>query len=375
MQKAIIVSDSFKGTLSCNDIFSIWKEVIKERGLDIALECFPVADGGEGTVDAFFECLGGEIKEIESVDANGKRIKAKYLLKDSTAIIEVSSCVYLPTTTIKNPLITTSYGVGLLIKDAITRGAKKIIIGLGGSSTNDAGAPIAQALGARFFNANGEEISDLSGGNLNKVVAVDISNLNEAIRGVEFVGMCDVKNPLCGPFGASAVYGPQKGADEETVRILDKNLSSYSKVIGKEIGRDCSKEQGAGAAGGIGFGIVSLLNGKLVSGIDVLLDAIDFDKKLDNSDLVISGEGRLDIQSFYGKVIDGISKRCDKKNKELALIVGCLGKGVDYEEIRKRGIKEIEICSNGEVDFEEIRKNAHENYKKAVIRLIEKRLK
>lgn len=372
MKKVVIASDSLKGTLSSKDIIDITKEVIKENKLDIELVPFIIADGGEGTVDAFSNALKGELKTISVKDANGFDIEATYFLYNKKAVIEVASAISLPNTKIQNPLITSSYGVGQLIKSAIDNGAKEIIVGLGGSATNDGGVGMLSALGVKFFDKDDNLIQVLSNQDLINIHHFDKTQLDELIKDVHITGMCDVENPLLGPNGATYIYSPQKGATDEMLPILEKNMEHYKNIVYNNINEDYSLVPGAGAAGGLGFALVALLHAKLESGINLLLDNIGFDEAIKDADLVISGEGRLDKQSFYGKVIDGVSSRCMKNNTPLTLIVGCVKDNFDQKEVIDRNIKDVLITSNGETEFEEIKKNARSNYKRTIEKYLKK---
>src|SRR5690554_195921 len=223
-------------------------------------------------------------------------------------------------TDLRNPLHTTTKGTGELIREALNLGAKEILIGIGGSATNDGGAGMAQALGAKLLNSNGEEI-DGSGGSLGELAHIDLSDLDPRLKDTKITVMCDVDNPLCGPRGASAVYGPQKGATPEMVEKLDKNLAHFAQKIQETIGQDFKDIPGAGAAGGLGMGLMAFTGAKLMTGIEAILDVVDFDSKVQQAELVITGEGRIDGQSVHGKVPMGVARRAQKYGKPTVAIV------------------------------------------------------
>lgn len=355
MQKCVIISDSFKGTLSTFDISRIFKEELEKEFPDATLLSFPVADGGEGSVDAFDYVLEGEMHWCESVDANLLPIKAKYFIsKDQTAYIEVASCVYLATTKDKNPFTTSSFGVGLLIKDAICNGAKRIVLCLGGSATNDMGCGIAKALGAKFYNANGEDMLPV-GGNLDEVAKVDLSGMPK----IEVIGMCDVSNPLTGELGASRVYGIQKGASEEEAILLDKKMSKLARLLNID-----ESAPGFGAAGGIGGGIIAFFDGSLRKGIDTILEAIDFENAIKDADVIFTGEGKFDEQTSNGKVVDGIRRIANKVGVPVVVIAG--GATTLSEKELDNGIEAIVTTTRLPMEFEKLKPHSGEYYRSTV---------
>ncbi len=362
MRKVIIASDSFKGTLSSVAISTIFKRVWNERYPDCEVIAIPIADGGEGTCECFDHLLMGKWFKVETVDANWNPIIADYFLFGDKAIIDMSSVVGLPNTKIKNPMLTTTYGLGKLVKNAVENGAKTIVIGMGGTSTNDAGCGFASSLGVVFKNEGGKEFVP-TGGTLKDINHIEIPNL---LDGIKIIGMSDVKNPLYGPNGAAYVYAPQKGADEAMVKILDDGL----KYLGENVSEELSGIHGAGAAGGFGFGLMAFFNAELKSGIETVLDIADFDDALKGCDLVISGEGRLDSQSFSGKVIDGINKRTKGAGVPLALIVGSATEE-GLQLAKENGIESIYITTPLDASRDDMIDNASLYYKNAVNGLVD----
>ena len=309
MKKCVVVSDSFKGTVSSSEICTIAQRVIPRHFPACELVCIPVADGGEGTVDCFIHAMGAQRVELTVTNALGEKSAAAYARLGELAIIEMAAAAGLPQVgEHRCPGTATTYGVGELIAHAVESGCKRILLGLGGSATNDGGCGCAAALGVSFCDAAGQSFIPV-GDTLGRIARIDTSKAGELLRGVELTIMCDVTNPLYGPTGAAYVFAPQKGADAEQVKSLDAGLRHFGDVIRSQLGLDVSAMPGAGAAGGMGAGCVALLGGTIQSGIDAVLDVTGFDRQLDGADLVITGEGRIDFQSANGKVISGVARR------------------------------------------------------------------
>ena len=323
MTTCLIVSDSFKGTLSSLEICRIAEEVVPAVIPDGRAVALPMADGGEGTVQSVLRCTGGEPVTLDVTGPfPGGTVRAAYGRFGGCAVIEMASAAGLPLAAGRlDPLHATTFGVGELIRHAVERGCREIYLGLGGSCTNDGGSGCAAALGVRFENAAGEPFVP-TGGTLAQIRRIDLSGARELLAGVKITAMCDVDNPLCGPEGAAAVFGPQKGAAAETVRLLDRGLHSLREVVYAETGRDLADVPGAGAAGGFGFGCMALLGGTLRPGIETLLDLAGFDRLLERADRVITGEGRLDGQSLRGKVISGVARRAKGRVPVIAIVGG-----------------------------------------------------
>ena len=361
MQNFILVPDSFKGTLSAIEVCNIMKSSIKNLYKDANIISVPVADGGEGTVDAFLYALGGEKKSVWVSDAfNEQKILAHYaMLKDNIAVIEMAACAGLPL--VKNrlePDKTTTFGVGELIIDAINSGAKKIILGLGGSATNDGGCGMASALGVKFKDEQDQEFIP-TGGTLSQIYKIDMNNIYSKIKDVEFISMCDVDNPLCGKLGASAVFAPQKGADEDMVKLLDEGLAHLAKIIKRDLHIEVKDIKGAGAAGGLGAGSIAFLQSKLTKGIDVILDTIKFDKLVSKADIVFTGEGKFDSQSLHGKVVMGVANRSQKYKTPVIVVTGAIGENI--QEAYNKGITAIFSINKEPMEFSKSALKSKEN--------------
>ena len=332
MKKCIVISDSFKGSLPSRDICAIARERIPLYFPACEVRALNVADGGEGTVDCFLDSCGGERVLVSGVqNPYGEPIDAAYgLLPDGTAVVEMAAAAGLPLVAgRKNPCVTTTYGVGQLIADALARGARRIVLGLGGSATNDGGCGCAAALGIHFLDRDGVPFVPV-GGTLDRLDRIDASGLDPAVRAADITVMCDIDNPLCGPNGASAVFGPQKGATPEQVALLDQALSRYASVLSSQLGSDAAQRDGAGAAGGIGCAMMAFFGASFLSGIDLVLDAAGFSTAVAGADLVLTGEGQLDAQSAYGKVPCGVARRAKAvRNVPVLAIGGALGDGAE----------------------------------------------
>ena len=361
MQNFILVPDSFKGTLSAIEVCNIMKSSIKNLYKDANIISVPVADGGEGTVDAFLYALGGEKKSVWVSDAfNEQKILAHYaMLKDDIAVIEMAACAGLPL--VKNrlePDKTTTFGVGELIIDAINSGAKKIILGLGGSATNDGGCGMAAALGVKFIDEQNLEFIP-TGGTLSQIYKIDMNNIYSKIKDVEFISMCDVDNPLCGKLGASAVFAPQKGADEDMVKLLNEGLAHLAKIIKRDLHIEVKDVKGAGAAGGLGAGSIAFLQSKLTKGIDVILDTIKFDELVSKADIVFTGEGKFDSQSLHGKVVMGVANRSQKYKTPVIVVTGAIGENI--QEAYNKGITAIFSINKEPMEFSKSALKSKEN--------------
>ena len=309
MKRITVAVDSFKGSLSSREVadaFALgWKSVLPE----CEVRKVSIADGGEGTVDALVETLDGEYIEVEVSDPLGRPIQARYGVVDGgkTAVMEMSAASGLPLLTPeeRNPLKTSTFGTGEMIADALQRGCRKLLIGIGGSATNDGGLGMLRALGFRLLDKEGCELSG-DGSSLERLVQIDNSDAMKELSEAEFIVACDVNNPLYGERGAAYVYAPQKGADAVMVERLDAGLRNYSRVVEELNGEAVADMPGAGAAGGLGAGFKAILGAKLERGIDMVLGAMHFDRIIEGSDLVVTGEGRLDRQTVMGKAPSGV---------------------------------------------------------------------
>ena len=329
--KISVAPDSFKGTLT-----ALEGAVCIERGLKSAIsDCeivkIPMADGGEGTVQAMVDATDGEIISSDVKDPLGRKIRADFgMMGDGiTAVIEMAAASGLPLLSQeeRNPLKTTTFGTGELILSAVKRGARRIIVGIGGSATVDGGSGMAEALGIKFLDEKGKELPG-TGGALEHLKTIDMSGMEPGIKDVEFLVACDVDNPLLGGSGAARVYAPQKGAAPEMVERLEKNLTNFSQVIKKDLGKDVANEPGAGAAGGLGAGLMAFLNASLKPGIDIVLDIVRLKEKIKGSELVITGEGQLDYQTAFGKTPAGVAKTALELGIPVIAIGGRTGENV-----------------------------------------------
>lgn len=364
MKKIIIAADSFKGTFTSIEAENIIKEEFRKYfSSDIDIELIPVADGGEGTVNAFLEGCEGEKVLCKCINHLGEPIEAEYgILKDATAVIEAASACGLYLSPERKPLYASTHGVGMIILDAVKRGCTNIILGIGGTATTDGGCGLIQFLGGRFFSEKGE-IERISSGNLSEIISFDLSCINKKIRNCKITVLCDVKNPLYGENGAAYVFAPQKGADEQQVKFLDSGLRNLGKLFDQYAGRDISNSAGAGAAGGLGAGLSSVFNAQLKSGIDVILEKTDFAKRAENANLVITGEGRLDSQTSQGKVPFGVASLSDKT----PVIAICGEVIAEDEEIKAMGIERAFSSNPRHLPFERIKDSAEENLRKATV--------
>ncbi len=322
--KILIAPDSFKESLTalevCHAIQSGFMQIFPNADYTL----LPMADGGEGTAEVLSYALGGSWQKVVVRDPLKRAISAHYLLlPNATAVIEIAQACGLPLLTIaeRNPLVTSSYGVGEMINDAISKGAKRIIIGLGGSATNDAGAGMLSALGMQFYNEQNQPLG-AGGAQLASLKIIDNSAFNADILDTVFEVACDVTNPLCGSLGASAVFGPQKGADPVQVAQLDQALTNFAAVCNQHHHLGYQNVAGAGAAGGLGFALMTFCNAKLQSGFDTVATAVRLADHIANADLVITGEGKLDAQSAMGKVVGGVSMVAKDAGKPVIAICG-----------------------------------------------------
>ncbi len=371
MKKCIVISDSFKGTLSSLEICKLARQSIAKIFPDCEVVDLPVADGGEGTVECFVQAIQAQPVTVEVSGPYGEKVQAMYCRSGRRAIIEMASAAGLPMVEGRlDPEKTTTYGVGQLIAHAVGCGCKEILLGLGGSCTNDGGCGCAAALGTKFFRTDGSPFVPV-GGTLDQIARIDVSETKKLLEGVQVTIMCDVENPLCGPTGAAYVFAPQKGADQNMVERLDAGLRAMDRAICQSLGLQVGSVPGAGAAGGMGAGCIAFLGAELKSGIEAVLDALDFGRRLRGADLVITGEGRIDSQSVHGKVISGIAKRTKPKNVPLIAIVGGIGPGA--EEAYDLGVTAIFGTDRPAMDFRQYPEPAAVYYQRTledILRLI-----
>ncbi len=366
MEKYVLVPDSFKGTLSSTEICTIFSEEIKKVAPEAAIVALPVADGGEGSVDAFLTAMGGEKKFLTCQGPYGEPMTAFYgLLPDGTAVVEMAAAAGLPLVGDKlDPELTTTYGVGELVAEAVKGGAKRVILGLGGSATNDGGCGMAAALGVKFYNAAGETFVP-TGGTLKDIHRIDVAGRMELPA---ITVMCDIDNPLCGDTGASAIFGPQKGADPAMVQRLDAGLRHMAAVCLRDLGADVLELPGAGAAGGMGGGAVAYLGGKLQMGIETVLDVTGFDEQVQGAKVVFTGEGRLDGQSLRGKVVTGVARRAKEAGVPVVAVVGAVGD--DADGIYDQGVCAVFSINHRPEAFETAKLHSHDNLRRTARNLM-----
>ncbi len=365
----LFASDSFKGTLSSETIIQLLTESAGRIFPGCETLGVPIADGGEGTVDAVITVAKGEKRFVEVHGPLMEKTQSLYgVFHGDSAIIEMAAASGLPMVPSdkRNPLNTTTYGTGELIRDALEQGYRKISIAIGGSATNDGGMGAMRALGIRFLDKEGKELEG-KGSDLARVTGLDLKGLHPAVAEAEFTVMCDVNNPLTGPDGATYTFGKQKGGTPEILDELEKGMKNYAAVIKDKLGMDVDQIPGAGAAGGLGAALCVFLHATLKSGIETVLDLIDFNGLLDGTDLVVTGEGRIDWQSAFGKVPSGIGQRCRAKGVPAVAIVGGMGDGA--EKIYEFGVDSILPTINGAMDIEEALERAEELYAGAADRM------
>ena len=342
--KIVIAPDSFKESLTALEVANAIESGFRSVFTDAEFVKVPMADGGEGTVQSMVDATNGSFIDLEVTGPLGNKVMAQYGIlgtlqgeKSTTAVIEMASAsgLHLVPRDKRNPLYTTSYGTGELIKDALDRGIKHIILGLGGSATNDGGAGLAQALGIHFQDENKKSM--LFGGSaLAKLAHIDTSHIHPLLSQCRIEVACDVDNPLCGEYGASAIFGPQKGATPEMVELLDKNLAHFADIIVQNGFEDHRLLPGVGAAGGMGLGVKTFLNAELKPGIEIVMESVGLAEQLEQADLVITGEGRIDGQTVFGKTPMGVLKQANKKGVPTIGIAGTLG--TDSDAILSHGM-------------------------------------
>ena len=361
IKKILLSPQEFKESLSGYEVASAMKEGILRVDPLVNIEISPVADGGDGTLKTMVDVTNGNIVEETVENPLGDQIQAEWgkLGTSQTAVIEMAraSGLALLKENEKSALKTTTYGTGQLFKSALDQGIKKFILAIGGSATNDGGAGFATAIGARLLDKNNNAIYP-SGENLSLIDKIDLSNLDQRIKDIEVQVACDVNNPLCGETGASAIFGPQKGASNNDIEILDRNLFHWSKLIKNQMGKDVKDIPGAGAAGGLGAGLMAFVNAELALGADIVLNTLDYDKKLQDIDLVIVGEGQTDKSTQYNKSPVAVSTRAKKLGIPVICISGSLGQG--YKECSKQGIDSFFSIVNKPMELEFALNNAYD---------------
>ena len=352
--KVVIAPDSYKGCLSALEVAKAMERGVLSVFPSTEVRKIPIADGGEGTVAALVTATNGQLRQTEVTDPLGNKIIAHWgVLGDGrTAVIEMAAASGLPLVPKerRDPRFTTTFGTGELIQAALTEGLPKIIIGIGGSATNDGGTGMARALGVRFLDDAGQEVA-AGGGSLAKICQIDASGLDSRLKQTEIVVACDVDNPLCGTRGASAVFGPQKGATPEMVQQLDAGLAKYASCARHATGRDVAEKAGAGAAGGLGAGLMFFTPAQLKPGVEIVLDAVGFSDIVRDADFVITGEGRTDFQTAFGKAPVGVAKVAKTHGVPVFCISGGLGEGAD--DVLAQGIDAVMSICDRPISLEE----------------------
>lgn len=360
--KVVIASDSYKESLKAIEVCRAIERGFRAIFPNAEYVKIPIGDGGEGTVESLVDATGGRIISISVTGPLREGIQAFYgISKDKkTAFIEMAAASGLQHVPVekRNPLITTTKGTGELILHALDQGVEYIILGLGGSATNDGGAGMLAALGVRFINGKGEVI-DPSGGTLHSIVTIDFSRMDPRLKGVKIEAACDVDNPLVGMQGASFVFGRQKGANIEMMKELDENLQHYANMLKRYVSFDVSEIPGAGAAGGMGAAVISVLKGDLRRGIEIVLDYTNFDKHIEDAHLIITGEGRIDKQTAYGKAPVGVAGRAKRFSVPVIAIGGSVSS--DYSAVYEKGIDAVFSITTRPMTLEEAYKVAEEN--------------
>ncbi len=330
--KIVVAPDSFKGSLTAIEVSDAIEQGIREIFPEAEIVKIPMADGGDGTVQCLVNATGGEILREKVTDPLGDEVLASYgILGDKkTAVIEMAeaSGLTLVPENKRNPLITTTYGTGQLIKAALDRGCRKMIIGIGGSATNDAGAGMVQALGAKLLDKDGEGIG-FGGGELKKVLRIDTKYFDNRLSKTKVLIASDVSNPLCGPKGASRIYGPQKGATPEMTKELDESLAYFAEIIKRDLHKDVKDIPGAGAAGGLGASLIAFLNAELRPGIDIMIEIAKLEQAIKDADLVVTGEGKIDSQTIYGKAPIGVARIAKKYNIPVIAVAAIISDDAD----------------------------------------------
>lgn len=367
----LLAPDSFKESMTAKEVCEAMERGIKKANCNIKCVHVPMADGGEGTMQSLVDATNGKIYSVKVIGPLGNEVEAQYgiLGRGEVGILEMASAsgIHLVPAEKRNPLLTTTYGTGQLIKACLDHGVKKLLIGIGGSATNDGGAGVIQALGGKLLDKNGNDLG-FGGGELGNLNSIDLRNFDTRLKDVKVEVACDVANPLCGEKGASNVYGPQKGATPEMISILDDNLKHFADLIKKQLGKDVLNEPGAGAAGGLGAGLMSFLDGTLKKGIEMVIEYAGLEEKVKASDMVWTGEGSIDFQTRYGKTPLGVAKVAKKHNKPVIALAGRIGEGIDV--LYESGIDSIFGIMSGVTTLEEALLKGQENIERTAENII-----
>ena len=372
--KIVIAPDSFKGSLTAVEIADAIGQGVKEIFPEAKIIKIPMADGGDGTVQCLVTATGGEILREKVTGPLGDEVLASYGILGGmkTAVIEMAeaSGLTLVPENKRNPLITTTYGTGQLIKAALDQGCKKMIIGIGGSATNDGGAGMVQALGVRLLDREGKEIG-FGGGELKKISRIDISNLDNRLSETEVLIASDVTNPLCGPKGASRIYGPQKGATPKVIEELDESLAHFAEIIKRDLNKNVKDMPGAGAAGGLGAGLIAFLDAELKPGIEIIIEIVKLEQAIKDADLVITGEGKIDSQTIYGKAPIGVAKIAKKYNIPVIAVAAIISDDADI--VHQYGINTLIKISEPPMSLTEPKSKKVQLIKKCIKQFLERK--
>jgi len=378
--KIVVAPDSFKGSLTAVEVADAIGQGVREIFPEAKIVKIPMADGGDGTVQCLVNATGGKILREKVTGPLGDEVLASYgILGDKkTAVIEMAeaSGLTLVPENKRNPLITTTYGTGQLIKTALDRGCRKMIIGIGGSATNDGGAGMLQALGVKLLDREGEEIG-FGGGELKKISRIDINRLDNRLSNAKVLVASDVNNTLCGPKGAARIYGHQKGATPEVIKELDESLAYFAEIIKRDLNKDVKDIPGAGAAGGLGASLMAFLDAEIRPGIEIIIEIVKLEQAIKDADLVITGEGKIDSQTIYGKAPIGVAKIAKKYNVPVIAVAAIIGDDADI--VYQYGINTLIKISEPPMSLSESKynksiliKNSIENSKMAILKKIEK---
>lgn len=367
----VLAPDSFKESMTAKEACEAMERGAKRANSNITCVHVPMADGGEGTMQSLVDATGGKVYNTMVVGPMGEEVEASYgILGDGEiGILEMASAsgIELVPASKRNPMVATTYGTGQLMKACLDQGVKKLLIGIGGSATNDGGAGMVQALGGRLLDKDGNELA-FGGGELGNLHSIDLTNFDARLQQIEVEVACDVSNPLCGETGASHVFGPQKGATPEVVEMLDRNLAHYANVIQTQLGKDVCNAAGAGAAGGLGAGLMAFADGTLKKGIEMVIEYANLEEKVKDADMVWTGEGSIDFQTQYGKTPLGVATVAKKYNKPVVALAGRVGDGV--EVLYDKGIDAIFGIMKGVTSLDEALAKGQENVEKTAENII-----
>ena len=359
MKKAILIPDSFKGTMSAPEVCEVMKDCILKAFPDCRVEAIPIADGGEGTIDCYLAAMGGRSISLPCCGPFGETVTGRFgVTEDNTAVVEMAVCAGLPLVEGRlDPEGTTTYGVGQLLLAAAESGCRQILVGLGGSCTNDGGCGAAAACGVKFYRADGETFVP-TGGTLCQIDRIDASELSPILSECKILTMCDITNPLHGPNGAAYVFAPQKGADAAAVERLDEGLKHLDRILRRDLHSDAAEQPGAGAAGGMGAGMMAFFGSRLCSGIDTMLAQTQFTRRIADADVIFTGEGRIDTQSVQGKALSGIAAAAKAQGKKVIAVVGA---DDSTEAVYDMGITAIFTINRRAESLDESRHKSRDN--------------